>query len=538
MTTLSEKLQRAVNFVAQQTGGSRSDVISRLADAVDAARSTVRQDVHGYIKQPSLDRLDAYADVLGFETRDFLRMAREDGIVYDEPWIGLKARDSARSAGDIRYDEKSDSGEWNKPTWSKWKSALDLADDATWESVSGDVRSRIAATTVFGEASADTFSDANFYPLVDPPSTLVFGALESAWSLAGKAPDPEGLRSTLETLANKFDESFEDESNQSDPQSQTEESPFMSIKTAAPEGITVDPFTEKIEEEDTEFKGSPYASVKDVDRSSNIVEVYYAAWTEDAHDERFVQGAFEDAIKKYGPESDRQRIVHLNQHMTTEPIGVPLEMREDEHGLFSRTKISETRLGEDVLTLYDDGVITEHSVGFKRVETEQQDEGPNLIKKALLLEGSNVTWGANADTPFLGFKSAEEAIPALANRLKSLRRALSSGLTDAVAKNIAHSISHVESQLRTLIDASAEAFEEEDQTNAQPLKEESLDRATRAFETQFEVLEDTADEKRPKGDGNADESSGIVTPDFDIKGDEDDDIVIPDDMTLFGGTNE
>lgn len=761
-TVLSETLQRAVNFLAQQTGGSRSEIITRLADSVDAARSTVRQDVHGYIKKPSIKRLESYSSVLGFTLTDLVQMAREDEIVYDEPWIGLKGRESARSAGDIRYDETSDSGEWDKPSWSDWKSALDLEEDATWDSVSADVRSRVASTTVFGEAGADGFTDANFYPLVDPPSTLVFGALDSAWRLAGKAPDPDGLRSTLESLANSaFDESFrEDESaiyptggkadpgdisvgdkvgwktssdsintygtirrvqtsgtaspddadysldaSEDDPvfwtevydveegehtgqetihraseltpmdsfpeksksshegvdlslpskiknaadafldakeedfvpdscgtgtgtdrankissddltwkdfltrengtpipaylnsheedvsaegpptewseeewsdcgnaqmaawgfyadwfkqkanelarardedepyttsifaNHETEVTPLMAIKSATPEGKTVEPFIDKVDEDDTEFKGSRHAEVKDVDRSSNIVEVYYAAWSEDAHDERFTQGAFEKSIKQFGPQSDKQRIVHLNQHMTMEPIGVPLEMREDDHGLFSRTRISETRLGEDVLTLYDDGVITEHSVGFKRKQTEQQEDGPDLIHEALLLEGSNVTWGANSDTPFMGFKSAEEAIPALADRLKSLRRALRDGLTDEVAKSVEMSIGHVESQLRTLLDSSASAFEKSEETNADPVKDEPLDKAVDAFEEQFQILDETTSEKRQGQNGNDDESGGIVTPDFDFDDQKEEDIVIPDEMTLFGGTN-
>lgn len=677
-TVLSEKIHRGVNWLARETDNSRTDIITRLASSVDAARSTVRQDVHGYIKKPSIDRLRAYSDVLGFSTRDFLRMAAQDGIVYEESWVGVKMRDTARGPDELEYSDTSMSEQWDESTWTEWKEELDLPEDMQWDEASQEVHARIAKATAYGEASADTFTDANTYPLIDATGTLVFGALDSAWKLAGRAPNPDSLRSTVETLANReFDESFEsdesslmiggkemhvdmsvpakienaaqafldakdedlvpescgtgtgtrrankianddlswkdfltrdngtpipaylnsheeDVSAEGPPtdwneeewsdcgnaqmaawgfyadwfkkkaneiaRARDEEEPYksrseqiaqkrvhtqpdnettdvMSLKSATPSDRSVDPFTEKVNEEDTFFKGSPQAEIKDVDRSSNVIRAYYAAWTEDAHDERFTKGAFEDSIQRFGPPSEKQRIVHLNQHMTNEPIGVPIEMTEDDHGLLAKTRISETRLGEDVLTLYDDGVITEHSVGFKKQETEKQEDGPTLITKALLLEGSNVTWGANSDTPFMGFKSAEEAVPALADRLKSLRRALRDGLTDAVAKSVEESLGHVESQLRTILKQSASAFEENDHTNAEAVEQESIDRAVRSFEEQLSTLEDTKGKKRHSSDWNEDLGEEILTFDLHEEESEDDDLVVPDEMSLFGITN-
>ena len=64
------------------------------------------------------------------------------------------------------------------------------------------------------------------------------------------------------------------------------------------------------------------------------------------------KGAF---AKTIAADLDRIKILALHNSSWL-PVGKPLELREDEHGLFIWGKISDTSMGRDVMTLLRDGV--------------------------------------------------------------------------------------------------------------------------------------------------------------------------------------
>lgn len=625
-TALAQQLDVAVTVHAQEQGVPRKDVVGAVAEAADVARSTIRQDLAGHIKRPAPHRLATYSRVLGCPMQTLMQAADSEGIAYD---LTGKGRDEARSPSDLEYSGTTE-GEWTKPDWSEWQDVLGI--DTTWSETSEEDRRRVAKTTLFGGPSADTFADANWYPLVEPGEGLNANALDSAWKLAGRAPDPEGVRRTVESLANdEFDMSFRDEEESS--RTYTFASPDLSTgdkvgwstssdsintygtireihenegdisppnsdytlnsddapvfrtevydvdqgehtgtetihrageltpmdsfpdgdkhgysqapniqfsrsmdalnhtlsEKSAPEKVA--PFTDKLDEDQTEFKGSADAEVKDVDRDSNVVTGYYAAWTSDSVDDRFEKGAFEESIEKFGPQADKQRIVHLNQHLTKQPIGRPITLREDNHGLYFETAIADTRKGRDVLALYNEGVISEHSVGFQRQE-EREEEKDTVIEKALLLEGSNVTWGANSDTPFTGFKSGKQAIEELVNYASNLKSALREDLTQTTARKVEHGIDAIESELRRLMGVAAHLAEQAEHANADPIKKGDLDTALRSFKDQMGAIEDGNDPNTR----NRDEGSDVNVPDF-SEGEKDDDSDVTDlvpDTDFFG----
>ena len=88
------------------------------------------------------------------------------------------------------------------------------------------------------------------------------------------------------------------------------------------------------------------------------------------------------------------RIKILSQHNDCDlPIGRPLELREDERGLFIRGKISDTQKGRDIQTLLKDGVLNELSIGYEAVDFEFDGEtGVRHLKEVRLWEISVVTW--------------------------------------------------------------------------------------------------------------------------------------------------
>lgn len=65
---------------------------------------------------------------------------------------------------------------------------------------------------------------------------------------------------------------------------------------------------------------------------------------------------------------------------------------------------------KDTLILYEAGVVAQHSIGFNTLKSEDTGNWADgsytrHIKEIKLWEGSNVTLGANSNTPFTGFKS-------------------------------------------------------------------------------------------------------------------------------------
>ena len=170
------------------------------------------------------------------------------------------------------------------------------------------------------------------------------------------------------------------------------------------------------------YKGFP-AEVKDIDRANGIVTGYFAQFGSiDSDIDSIKQGAFAKTIMENGPEG-KNRIMHLYQHDVNKPLGKPYMLKEDEFGLYFESKIIGTTYGEDVLKLYEAGVINEHSIGFRTVKNTPK-EGFNEIEEVMLYEGSTVTFGANENTPFTGFKSmtATEAVQKMQTISKAFRR--------------------------------------------------------------------------------------------------------------------
>lgn len=99
------------------------------------------------------------------------------------------------------------------------------------------------------------------------------------------------------------------------------------------------------------------------------------------------------------------RIRLLYQHDPYSLIGKPVEMREDDKGLFIVGKISDTQMGKDVLSLMRDGVLEEMSIGFDPIRWEmvpdadakpgQMDAVVRHLKEVRLWEVSLVTFAAD-----------------------------------------------------------------------------------------------------------------------------------------------
>ena len=177
------------------------------------------------------------------------------------------------------------------------------------------------------------------------------------------------------------------------------------------------------------------AITKDVDVKRRIVEGYFSTWgIVDADNDELMPGAYAKSIKENGPGAVKPRIMHLWQHSAKHPMYRFVEdesLVEDQKGLFFRSKITSTTYGKDALLLYEDGVISEHSVGIQTVKTQKASEGHNQITETRLWEGSSVTWGSNWDTPVTDMKSmSKEEVTAAAEKFNNRIEVLSKALRD------------------------------------------------------------------------------------------------------------
>jgi HK97 family phage prohead protease len=170
------------------------------------------------------------------------------------------------------------------------------------------------------------------------------------------------------------------------------------------------------------------ATIKDLDVATGVVTGYFSQFNSiDLDGDVIMPGAFTKTIAERGPDSSKPEIAYLWQHETTKPLGKLLVLREDNFGLYFEAKMTDTTWGQDAMKLYRDGVITQHSIGYqviKSVETTMDmEEEVEQIYEVKLWEGSAVTFGANPNTPFTGFKSVEER----EDRIKTLVKAIKNG---------------------------------------------------------------------------------------------------------------
>jgi len=142
-----------------------------------------------------------------------------------------------------------------------------------------------------------------------------------------------------------------------------------------------------------------------VDTDSRTISGYASVFNVvDSDGDLISPNAFAKTLGENGVDSVKPRIVHLYQHNPSQLLGRPHILREDSKGLYFETTIAKTALGDEVLELYRNGTIKEHSIGFQTIKSVDQGKY-HEIQEVKLYEFSSVTWGANSDAQFTGFKA-------------------------------------------------------------------------------------------------------------------------------------
>ena len=149
---------------------------------------------------------------------------------------------------------------------------------------------------------------------------------------------------------------------------------------------------------------SHFGEIKDLDMKNRRISGYLSSFdNKDSDGDIIVKGAYKRTL-----DNRKDQIFFLNQHDWKQPHGKFDELKEDNKGLFFVSNpLIDTSYSMDTLKLYEAGIIKEHSVGFITVKDEVKSDA-RYIKEIKLYEGSNVTLGANSETPFTGFKSMDK----------------------------------------------------------------------------------------------------------------------------------
>ena len=146
-------------------------------------------------------------------------------------------------------------------------------------------------------------------------------------------------------------------------------------------------------------------SVQDVDFKNRIVTGYFNNWDSiDSDGDVIRKGAGSKSIAER-----KDKIFFLNQHDWKQPHGFAKVLEEKEQGTyFESMPMPNTSYSNDALVLYQEGIVKEHSFGFVTTKSNPATiDGKKIreITEYKLFEFSNVTLGANSNTPFAGFKS-------------------------------------------------------------------------------------------------------------------------------------
>jgi HK97 family phage prohead protease len=139
-------------------------------------------------------------------------------------------------------------------------------------------------------------------------------------------------------------------------------------------------------------------SVKDDDEFFTFEGMASTFGNIDLVDDMIVKGAFEKSLAERTP-------VILWQHNTNEPIGMPIEIREQNDGLFLKAKMpkDDDLVKGRVMPQIRIGSVRKMSIGYS-VKESDIDGDIRILKQIDLFEISLVTFPANPKASVTGFK--------------------------------------------------------------------------------------------------------------------------------------
>jgi HK97 family phage prohead protease len=207
--------------------------------------------------------------------------------------------------------------------------------------------------------------------------------------------------------------------------------------------------------------------LEDFDEEQGIFSGYAAVFGNiDSGGDVIEPGAFTKTIAEG---AERVKILALHNDYDL-PIGKPLELREDAHGLYIKGKISDTAMGHDVKTLLRDRVLNEMSIGYDPVTFDYDSEdGVRHLREVRLWEVSIVTWAMNPEAVVTGYK-ADEAAGRAEQMAKDIITDLKEGrkISSVRLKSLTEACKTMESAVKTLKAIIKEATDSDEEKGMPP----------------------------------------------------------------------
>lgn len=152
-----------------------------------------------------------------------------------------------------------------------------------------------------------------------------------------------------------------------------------------------------------ETKSFPF-EVKATAEENNIFtfEGYASTFNNIDHgDDVVIRGAFANSL------AQNSQVKILWQHQMSEPIGVSVQLYEDDKGLFIKGNLpkDDTLVSGRIIPQMKIGSIKEMSIGFFTKNFDMSKNGIRLLKEIELFEVSLVTKAMNSQALVSGFKS-------------------------------------------------------------------------------------------------------------------------------------
>ena len=206
------------------------------------------------------------------------------------------------------------------------------------------------------------------------------------------------------------------------------------------------------------------AELKDLSVDKREVVAYFNTFDSvDSDNDVVRKGSFLKTLSE-----NKDRIKHLFNHWDS--VGKFMTLEEDNTGLIGRSKIGRHTLGNDVLYMYQDGIITEHSIGYNVIKSNNLNmSGQDVreITEIRLWEGSSLDkWGANEFTPVMAV--SDKAVKQYSETITKLTKALRNGkYTDETMRDFEIQLHNLQKFLQSIqsepVNTTHEPFEKDTQ---------------------------------------------------------------------------
>jgi HK97 family phage prohead protease len=171
-----------------------------------------------------------------------------------------------------------------------------------------------------------------------------------------------------------------------------------------------------------EFK-SIENGLHDVDKSKRVMVGLFSPYgTPDMIGDVAHKGMFEKTWKE-----SKSRVTHLFEHDTLKVIARNPELWEDDNGAYYKSIVPKHKLGDDVLDLAVNGLITGHSYAYAVVQGKKNAHGGRDLKEVKHFEVTSTggAWAVHPKTPLLYASKTlptDDLIEKLETRYKTLDR--------------------------------------------------------------------------------------------------------------------